>query len=239
MVNTDLPREDWSDILDALTTSDDPFLYGRVNLNDAPIEVLAALPGLDMELAGSIIDARETLTPDEQETVAWPLLRDLIPAATYIELGPWLTTRSWTYRVVFEVGELFGEETVDDLDRPARYEAIIDCASPRARLASLRNITLEPLAYAIAPAGLEAEIDDFSMTNGDSDDRINEDAQSDVHSEGGPARRPAAPSASTTTPGSNAGTSTMEASSSAPSAGSRIGRWRVSGAGGTSSSDDE
>ncbi|MCA9295296.1 MAG: helix-hairpin-helix domain-containing protein [Phycisphaerales bacterium] len=217
---------EWPEVVDALTTSLDPFLYGRLNINTASADVLAALPELDMETAASIVDARQSLTDEERQTEVWPVLRDLVPAATYATLGPKLTTRSWTYRVRFEVGEVNAEDSEGDLDRPLGFEAVIDLASPRARLAALREITLSPIAYELRGAEIVGEISDFSTENRESDDIQSVEGFSDVEAPAAPEvdrdQQPEPPSPVSEeieAPASSAGTTS----------GARMGRWRTLG----------
>jgi DNA uptake protein ComE-like DNA-binding protein len=55
--NQGVPPEDWRGLLDALTTTPDPFRLGLVDVNTAPAAVLASLPGLDADAAEAIVDA--------------------------------------------------------------------------------------------------------------------------------------------------------------------------------------
>jgi len=50
--------EDLKRIADAVTTSDEETLQGVINVNTAPVQVLACLPGVEEELAVQIADAR-------------------------------------------------------------------------------------------------------------------------------------------------------------------------------------
>ncbi|MEM7227868.1 MAG: helix-hairpin-helix domain-containing protein [Planctomycetota bacterium] len=168
----DLDPDEWVEPVDALTTASDSTLYGRVNLNDAPIEVLRALPGIDDEAAAAIVDERESLTEEEQNTIVWPCLREIVPAEAFDELGGMLTTRCWAYRIQFEVGEIDRESPTEELERPLRFEAVIDLASPRARLASLREITALEVARAVAPAEVLDEINDLDDTDVDAEGMI-------------------------------------------------------------------
>jgi DNA uptake protein ComE-like DNA-binding protein len=49
----------FKNIVDEVTLKDDEYLVGRVNVNTAPLEVLRCLPGMDEELAGTIVRTRE------------------------------------------------------------------------------------------------------------------------------------------------------------------------------------
>jgi DNA uptake protein ComE-like DNA-binding protein len=226
---------EWPEIVDAVTTSLDPFLYGRLNINTASVDALAALPELDMDSASSIVDARQSLTDEERQSVVWPVLRELVPAESFATLGPKLTTRSWTYRVRFEVGEVNGEDPEGKLDRLLRFEAVIDLASPRSRLAALREITQSPIAYELRGAEIGGEISDLSIENRETDDIKSEEGFSDVE----PRMAPGVESDQQPEPPSSV-SKEMEApaSSAGGTSGARMGRWRRLGSASSASESD-
>jgi type II secretory pathway component PulK len=53
-----------------ITVTNGSYLYGRVNVNDAPAQVLACLPGLTMDLAQQLVNYRKQ-SPDTLTSVAW------------------------------------------------------------------------------------------------------------------------------------------------------------------------
>ncbi len=145
-----VPPEDWPDIIDALTADDSIYHFGRVNVNHAPREVLAAIPGLDDEAAAGIIQNRESLGFDERNTVAWLAINDVVPHEAYDDLAAWITTRSWTFRLRLAAGEVDADEPDGPLLHPVIYEVVIDLAAPRARVAYLRDISSLDTALRIA-----------------------------------------------------------------------------------------
>jgi competence ComEA-like helix-hairpin-helix protein len=58
--------DDMRQIVDRVSISDDEVLQGKVNINTAPLEILAMLPGMDEEKAQAIIDRRTV--PEGQES---------------------------------------------------------------------------------------------------------------------------------------------------------------------------
>lgn len=53
-----------------ITVTNGSYLYGRVNVNNAPAQVLACLPGLSMDLAQQLVSYRKQ-SPDTLTSVAW------------------------------------------------------------------------------------------------------------------------------------------------------------------------
>ena len=79
---------------DALTVSEDEYLPGLVNINTAPAEVLACLPGLDESIADEIVAYRRGLEI-EQPGMAWVL--DMLEDEMIERAGPYLTGRTFQY----------------------------------------------------------------------------------------------------------------------------------------------
>ncbi len=101
LIPVPLPRELARPIVDRLTVTDEPVLAGRVNVNTAPAEVLACLPGLDAETAEAIVAYRGQ-GPSQPETVGWLLaepLRDALTAEQFATSCEYLTARSQQFRV--------------------------------------------------------------------------------------------------------------------------------------------
>jgi DNA uptake protein ComE-like DNA-binding protein len=90
-----LTSEEFGQIDDALTDSDDDFLKGRINVNTASAVVLAALPGMDEQKAADLVAQRQgsnTLL----DSVAWAA--DVLDAETIRAVGPYLTSRTFQVR---------------------------------------------------------------------------------------------------------------------------------------------
>jgi DNA uptake protein ComE-like DNA-binding protein len=96
VVNEDL----FLDIADNVTTDDPENLSGAINVNTAGLEVLACLPGVNRELAQSIISHRESggYFANVGELLKLPeMTRDI-----FKQIAPLVTARSETYRILCE-----------------------------------------------------------------------------------------------------------------------------------------
>ena len=87
-------------IADRVTTTDDLVLRGVVNLNTADSVVLACLPGIDADLADSIVAKRMQL--GYFSNVAELLDVQGLSRETFARLAPRVTVRSGTFRIVSE-----------------------------------------------------------------------------------------------------------------------------------------
>ncbi len=124
-------------------------LLGRVNVNTAPFEVLAAVEGMDADLADSIISIRSGLDPQARATLAWLWTEGVVDEATFRTIAPRLTTRSYQFHVrVLGYGLPSGRYRV--------YEAIVDLAGDRPRVVYLRDRTRLGLPMPIAGDGVSA-----------------------------------------------------------------------------------
>lgn len=153
--------EIWAIALDALTTSDDQFRLGRVDLNAAPASVLACIPGIDADAAEALVSMRESLSEAERQIAVWPLIHGVLTNEQFIQAVDWLSTRSLQYRVRIEVGWRPAREAAalsgamldaeeDRLEHRRVIEAVIDAASTRPRIAYMRDVTMLKVARQIA-----------------------------------------------------------------------------------------
>ena len=65
-----ITEEEFSSIVDQITTRDEATVSGSVNINTAPQEILQLLPGMDANKAGAIINRRESEPEDNQQADA-------------------------------------------------------------------------------------------------------------------------------------------------------------------------
>jgi DNA uptake protein ComE-like DNA-binding protein len=88
------------DIADHVTTADDRDQPGAINVNTASIDVLACLPGIDRQLAQSIISYRKSsgFLPN----IAWLLKVPGITREIFKQVAPRVTARSETFRILSE-----------------------------------------------------------------------------------------------------------------------------------------
>lgn len=91
-----LSDSQYQEIENSLGAGEDDYRIGPVNVNTAPLEVLACLPGMNNTLAQSLVTARSGLSEDERESAAW-VTTVITDESTITEIGPWLTNRSYQY----------------------------------------------------------------------------------------------------------------------------------------------
>ncbi|HUS90452.1 MAG TPA: helix-hairpin-helix domain-containing protein [Phycisphaerae bacterium] len=133
--------EDLAEVLDRLTT-EGPVLAGKVNVNTASVEVLAALPGFGQDLAERVVGDRESMDPVAKETPAWLYTENIVSADTFKEIAPLLTTRSYQFRVCcVAYGWPCGQFRV--------IEAVIDLALGSPRVIYQRDLTRLGMPFAI------------------------------------------------------------------------------------------
>jgi hypothetical protein len=134
--------------LDLFTTSALNTVDGLININTAPIEVLTTVPGIDEPLAESILSARRSISPEKRGTIAWLFQEDVVDAATFKRLAPYLTARS--YQFSFQVVG-FGVPS----GRFRRLEVVIDSSELTPRVVYLRDLTRLGLPFELEPASTE------------------------------------------------------------------------------------
>ena len=125
-------------------------LTGRINVNEARLEVLYGLPGMPPQLAESIVAARgaggqvQSLTP-ERQTTAWLVAQGVMDIETMREFDKYLTGR----------GDVFRVQSVGFFDGggpQARVEAVIDGTVVPAQIIAFRDLT--SLGRGFAPSQL-------------------------------------------------------------------------------------
>lgn len=116
-------------VLDAVCFDEGP-ARGRVDINRAPVEVLAALPGLDEEKAERIVDGRLGLGPDALRDPLWPLREGLVDESSMLEVLDRVTTRSVRWVLRAEAGMATVRE------RSVGIDSLEDAQRARAGMAS-------------------------------------------------------------------------------------------------------
>lgn len=136
---------------------DELYSRGRVDVNRAPREVLAAVPGIDAMAAEKIVARREGLSAEALEDPTWPAREGILTPEELEVAANWITTRSLQWRVrieaaVVRAGDMGGGEGSGLMDeegaapRPisvVTLEVVVDAAGDRARVAYLRDVSLE------------------------------------------------------------------------------------------------
>lgn len=98
-IRSGLTAEEFAEIDDAITVSEDAYLEGLVNVNTAPAEVLSCLPGIDEGMAEQLVSYRIDIDEDKKACLAWVM--DVLEEDAAITAGPYLTTRTYVYRADF------------------------------------------------------------------------------------------------------------------------------------------
>ncbi|MCA9310792.1 MAG: helix-hairpin-helix domain-containing protein [Phycisphaerales bacterium] len=161
--------EEWREALDVLTTEPEPYRHGRIDLNTAPAEVLACLPHISMTEADAIVAARRLLSDDDRMTPVWIVTEGIVTAEQFGDLIDHITFRSLQWRFRVEAGierqdamEIGGARSGDldqlELEDAVVFDVVVDLASPRPRIAYLREVTMLPLAGEIM-ASTDSESD--------------------------------------------------------------------------------
>jgi DNA uptake protein ComE-like DNA-binding protein len=194
LVDSGLEPEQWGTILDGFTAWGENFYYGKVDINRAPAEVIACLPGVTWDVAEAIVATREQLGTEERRSVAWPVVEGIMDGETFKTAGPWMAVRSLQWRVRIAGGfverdsmqtgmdELVSEMEPEDgfdaetdgeaLLQPVILEVVVDLAGRRPRIAYLRDVSMLESAQQIRRATLE--VDETAFTAGD--DELPDDA---------------------------------------------------------------
>lgn len=133
-VDSGIGGEELPELLDRFSASAADRTEGLINVNTAPVAILATVPGIDEPLAEAIVSARKVLTPERRRTLAWLFQDGVVDAARFKEIAPRLTTRSLQFRF-WVVG--FGLPS----KRFRVAEAVIDLAGPRPALMYLRDLS--------------------------------------------------------------------------------------------------
>jgi hypothetical protein len=121
-------------LMDKLTTVSSPILPGRININEAPRQILKGIPGLSEEVIDAIIQARaEESESENRKFETWPLVEGLVSLEQMRMIGPLITGGGDVFRAqivgYFEDGAAF-----------SRIEAVIDAAEEQPKTIAYRRL---------------------------------------------------------------------------------------------------
>jgi type II secretory pathway component PulK len=91
--STGLKLEEFSQIIDRLTTSDEETFPGLVNVNTAPKAVLLCLPGLEESDVEALLSRRNS--EQDLDSIAW--ITEVLDREKAVAVGNYITTRSFQY----------------------------------------------------------------------------------------------------------------------------------------------
>ena len=125
-----------------LTTTDDAWLEGRININQARHEVLQAIPFIPVDVPDSIIAARPSVSIQSsgasdmtgRTSAAWLVVDSIIDLETLRQIGPWITTG----------GDVFSVQSIGRYDEGGptiRLEARIDATETPPVISFQRDLT--------------------------------------------------------------------------------------------------
>ncbi len=125
-------------LFDALSTTPDPFLEGRININQARREVLIGLPGMTQQMVDAI-GAAQTLDGSGDQTVrrsttGWLYTDQLVDIWGMRALDPYISARGDVYRAQI-IGFFDGGGPV------SRVEVMIDGTKRPPRISQFRDLS--------------------------------------------------------------------------------------------------
>jgi uncharacterized membrane protein YgcG len=131
-----------AELFEALSIRADQYVEGRININEAPREILLGLPGMTEQLAESIVGSQLLTETGESQagqvsdraTTAWLYFNGWTDLDTLRQLDPYITSRGDVFRVQ-AVGFYDGGGPF------ARVEAILDGTRPRPTILLQRDLT--------------------------------------------------------------------------------------------------
>lgn len=140
-----LPR-----LMDRTSVVSDPVIYGRVNVNLAPREVLRAVPGMDAALVEQVLRARPAPGRDDPERrdPTWLWSEGLVDLAQMKALLPYLTAG----------GDVVRAQVIGWFDAPGpsmRVETVIDATTDPPRQVYWKDLRLLGRGYPLASLGAE------------------------------------------------------------------------------------
>jgi DNA uptake protein ComE-like DNA-binding protein len=111
-------------LMDKVTTVEAPMLPGRININEAPMEILSGLPGMTDEILEKLIESRASESDTENRKYeTWPMVEGILTLDQMKAIAPLVTGGGDVMRVqsvgYFEQSSGF-----------SRTEAVIDGAGP-------------------------------------------------------------------------------------------------------------
>jgi type II secretory pathway component PulK len=127
---TGLKSEEFSQIIDRLTTSDEESFPGLVNVNTAPKAVLLCLPGLEESDVEALLSRRSS--NKGLDTIAW--VTEVLSRDKAVAIGSYITTRSSQYSA--DIVSIAGNGRAYK-----RYKAVFDMSQGKPRVVYWKSMT--------------------------------------------------------------------------------------------------
>ncbi|MHB8898261.1 MAG: hypothetical protein ACYC6Y_05900 [Thermoguttaceae bacterium] len=141
----EMNRETLPSLLDYTTIGSDLVIRGRINLLEAPEEVLSAVPGMTEELARRIQTQRQAASTGGDEArrhPIWLLADGLVDLEQMKKLLPYVTCGGDVYR-----GQVVG--FFDEQGPVSRSEVVIDATSSPARQVYYKDLRLQGRGFSL------------------------------------------------------------------------------------------
>ncbi|MFO1023238.1 MAG: type II secretion system protein GspK [Planctomycetales bacterium] len=138
-------------LFDTFAIDSQPVRNGRININQAPAEVMMYIPGIDQQVVQAIVAAQSAtgdVSPDRL-TNGWLVVRGLVPLERMIQLDPFVTGQGDVYR--------FQVVGYHDRGGPmTRIEAVLDASGVNPKVLMFQDLTRLGSGYSRAQLGLTA-----------------------------------------------------------------------------------
>jgi hypothetical protein len=147
-------KEDLDTLMANTTVATGSSITGRINLNQAPRAVLAAIPGMTDETLESIMSQRQedpSTAAAEQQYETWPYTQGLVDLATMKKMLPYVTTGGSVFR-----GTVVGY--FDGGGPAARVEVVLDATVVPPRVLFWREVSQLGRGYSLADLGAESGV---------------------------------------------------------------------------------
>jgi DNA uptake protein ComE-like DNA-binding protein len=107
-------------LMDKVTTVDATMLPGRININEAPREILSGLPGMSSDILDKLVESRaQSADTENRKFETWPMLEGIITLQQMKTIAPLITAG----------GDVMRVQSVGYFEQSAGYartEAVID-----------------------------------------------------------------------------------------------------------------
>jgi hypothetical protein len=87
-------------LMDKVTSVEAPMLPGRININEAPREILAGLPGITSDILDKLIESRsQSADTENRKHETWPMVEGILTLQQMKSIAPLITAGGDVMRV--------------------------------------------------------------------------------------------------------------------------------------------